>query len=155
MLGKLHRIKNIRSVWPDEARNFTPWLAEADNLAELAEAIGLDRDGLEVEGIEKSIGTFSADIVCRSTSPNGGLVVIENMFGKSDHDHLGKLLTYASGTEARTVILIAETIREEHRAALDWLNAISDDDHSFFACEIELWRIGDSPPAPRFNLRNV
>jgi hypothetical protein len=151
-LGKLERITNIRSVWPDEARNFTPWLATPENLSALAEAIGFGPDGFELEAIERGVGAFSADIVCRSTMPDGGHVLIENMFGRTDHDHLGKILTYASGLRAKTVVLIAETIREEHRAALDWLNTISDDDHAFFACEIELWRIGNSPPAPRFNL---
>jgi hypothetical protein len=151
-LGKLERIENIRTVWPDEARNFTPWLATAENLSALAEAIGFGSDGFELEAVERGVGAFSADIVCRSTIPDGGHVLIENMFGRSDHDHLGKILTYASGVRAKTVVLIAETIREEHRAALDWLNTISDDDHAFFACEIELWRIGNSQPAPRFNL---
>lgn len=98
-------------------------------------------------------GGYHADILCRLTGgSDGDFVLIENQFGRSNHDHLGKLLTYASGLKARTVILIGEAIREEHRAALDWLNAISNEDHRFFACEMELWRIGDSLPAPRFNL---
>lgn len=152
MLGRLERIKAIRTVWADEARDFTPWLARPENLAALAEVLGLGADGLELEAVEASVGAFSADILCRETSPEGGLVLIENMFGRSDHDHLGKILTYASGLKARSVVLLAEDIREEHRAALDWLNSITDDQHNFFACEIELWRIGDSAPAPRFNL---
>lgn len=152
-LGKLERITNIRTVWPDEARNFTPWLARQENLAALSEAIGYGPDGLELEAVERGVGAFSADIVCRSTAPEGGAVLIENMFGRTDHDHLGKILTYAGGVPGvKTVILIAETIRDEHRAALDWLNRISDFEYTFFACEIELWRIGDSEPAPRFNL---
>jgi hypothetical protein len=86
------------------------------------------------------------------TSPDGDRILIENQFGKTDHDHLGKLITYASGLKARTVILIGEEIREEHRSALDWLNGISDDHHQFFAVSVELWRIGDSKLAPRFNV---
>jgi hypothetical protein len=151
-LGKLERIANIRTVWPDEARNFTPWLARPENLSALSDALGFGPDGFELEEVERGVGSFSADIVCRSTAPDGGHILIENMFGRSDHDHVGKILTYASGVRAKTVVLIAEEIREEHRAALDWLNSISDDDHAFFACQIELWRIGNSDPAPRFNL---
>lgn len=152
-LGKLERIAEIRTVWKDEARNFTPWLALPENLSALSEAIGFGPEGFELEAVEHGVGAFSADIVCRSTAPDGGRVLIENMFGRSDHDHLGKILTYASGVpDTKTVILIAEEIREEHREALKWLNSISDDGHAFFACQIELWRIGDSQPAPRFNL---
>ena len=130
-LGKLERITNIRTVWPDEAKNFTPWLALPENLSALSEAIGFGPDGFELVAVEHGVGAFSADIVCRSTAPEGGHVLIENMFGRSDHDHLGKILTYASGIpETKTVILIAEEIRAEHRAALDWLNSIRVRTHS-------------------------
>jgi len=154
-LGRLERIPALRTIWADEARDFTPWLARAENLAVLSEALGLGPDGLEIEATEVTLpgGGYHADILCRDTgSPESDRVLIENQFGKSDHDHLGKLLTYASGLQARTVVLIGEGIRPEHRAALDWLNSITSEDHHFFACELELWRIGDSLPAPRFNL---
>lgn len=154
-LGHLHRVPTLRAIWSDEARDFTPWLAHPENLAVLSEALGLGPDGLEIEATEVALpgGGYHADIVCRDTgSPEGDRVLIENQFGKSDHDHLGKLLTYASGLQARTVVLIGESIRDEHRAALTWLNGISDEDHRFFACELELWQIGDSLPAPRFNM---
>lgn len=149
-LGRLERIDNLRLIWAHEEQDFTPWLASDENLALLAETLGLD--GLDLEGREVGVGGFSADILARDTAPDGGLVLIENMFGRSDHDHLGKCLTYASGLKARTVVLIAETLREEHRAALDWLNDITSDDHAFFGCELQLWRIGDSAPAPRFDV---
>lgn len=154
-LGRLERVLNIRTVWPGEETHFTPWLAQSENIAVLSDTLGLGPEGLQVEGVELPLpgGGYHADILCRLTGgADGDFVLIENQFGKSNHDHLGKLLTYASGLKARTVILIGETIREEHRAALDWLNAMSNDEHRFFACEIELWRIGDSPPAPRFNV---
>ena len=124
-------------------------------MAVLSESLGFGSDGLQIVGTEVPLpgGGYHADILCRLTgSPDGDLVLIENQFGKSNHDHLGKLLTYASGLKARTVVLIGELIREEHRAALDWLNAITGEEHSFFACEMELWRIGDSLPAPRFSV---
>lgn len=152
-LGRLEKVGRIRDIWPDEARDFTPWLATPENLSILAEALGLGEDGLELESVELPVGPFRADIICRdATSPEGRRVLIENQFGRSDHDHLGKLLTYASGLKAHMVVLIGEEIREEHRQALTWLNSISDEDHRFFACEVELWRIGESSPAPRFNI---
>ncbi|EEW25183.1 DUF4268 domain-containing protein [Rhodobacter ferrooxidans] len=154
-LGRLQRIASLRQIWQDEARDFTPWLAQPDNLAILAETLGFGADGWELEAVEMALpgGGYRADILCRDTgSPESDRVLIENQFGKSDHDHLGKLLTYASGLQARTVVLIGEAIRPEHRAALDWLNSITSEDHRFFACELELWHIGDSLPAPRFNV---
>ncbi len=152
-LGTLERIKDIRTIWPNEARDFTPWLAEDDNLALLAETLGLGPDGFELQGVEMSVGPFQADILCRDTgSAEGELVLIENQYGRTDHDHLGKLITYSAGLEARSVILICERLRPEHRAALDWLNDITADDHRFFGVTIELWRIGNSPVAPKFNV---
>jgi len=152
-LGKLERVANLRSQWQDEARDFTPWLAEQENLSLLAETLGYGVDGFDLEATEFSVGAFRADILCKdNNSADGARVLIENQFGTSDHDHLGKLITYASGLKANTIILIGEKIREEHRAALDWLNEISADDHRFFAVTVELWRIGASPLAPRFNV---
>lgn len=153
-LGRLERLTDIREIWPDEARRFTPWLAEPANLSLLSEAIGYGAEGLELVGVERSVGSFRADILARDAlSAEGAYVLVENQYGRTDHDHLGKLLTYASGIEAvAAVVMIAEEIREEHRAVLDWLNQITREGHGFFGVELELWRIADSPPAPRFNL---
>ncbi|MHA3914035.1 DUF4268 domain-containing protein [Halovulum sp. GXIMD14793] len=152
-LGRLEKVGRVRDIWPDEARDFTPWLAKQNNLSLLADTLGFGEEGFELEAIEVNNGPFRADILCRdTTSPEGEHVLIENQFGKSDHDHLGKLITYASGLNAKTLILIGEEIREEHRAALDWLNAISSEDMRFFAVSMEVWRIGESLPAPRFNV---
>lgn len=152
-LGEMHRVADIRAYWRDEARDFTPWLAQDAILGSLAEAIGMHRDGLELVGRpEQAVGGFRADIVCRETAPPGRTVIIENQFGATDHDHLGKLLTYAAGKEATILIWIAEVIREEHEAALDLLNSMSSDDFQVFGVELELYRIGDSPAAPRFNI---
>lgn len=145
-LGTLHKLEDIRSVWPDEAQNFTPWLSEQLEL--LGVTIGLD---LEFEAREKWVGPFRADILCRDLATHAW-VLIENQFGKTDHSHLGQLLTYAAGLEAVTIIWIAETFTDEHRAALDWLNRSTVEGVNFFALELELWQIGSSSPAPKFNI---
>lgn len=144
-LGKLERVE-VRSVWPDEAQHFTPWLSEQLEL--LGEAIGLE---LEFEGREKRVGPFRADLLCKDTLTNSW-VLIENQFGKTDHSHMGQLLTYAAGLEAVTVVWVAERFTDEHRAALDWLNRVTAEGVNFFGLEVELWRIGTSAPAPKFNV---
>ena len=148
----LHAVP-VRKAWPVESQNFTPWLAGAENLALLGDEIGID---LETVQTEFGIGGFYLDILARRTDTQE-LVVIENQFGKTDHGHLGQLLTYAAGAStdgngARTVIWIAEEFREEHRAALDWLNRTSESGIGFFGVELELWQIADSPFAPKFNV---
>ncbi len=122
---------DVRQVWPDESRDFTPWLAESENLTRLGDALGLT---LEPRGTEQEVGSFSADILCRRLdggSDEESWVVIENQYGRTNHDHLGKLLTYTAGLKARTAVWIAEEFRDEHRAALDLLNASSAPDHVF------------------------
>lgn len=153
-LGKLEKITNLRSIWADEARNFTPWLASPENLSQLAVAIGFGVDGLVAEKVEENVGDFFADIIARDGSGGEvGRILIENQFGRTDHDHLGKLLTYTSGVpDVKTVVWISEFFRPEHRAALDWLNRHTGTGVAFFGIEIELWRIGESDPAPRFNV---
>ena len=147
-LGVLTKEDNIREFWEDEARNFTPWLADEENIGLLGETIGIE---LEVEAQEKNVGPFRADIFCKDTVTDNW-IVIENQLEPTDHTHLGQLLTYAAGLDAITVVWIAERFTEEHRAALDWLNEITAEGFSFFGLEIELWRIGDSPLAPKFNM---
>lgn len=147
VLGKLEKIE-IRKVWQKEDANFTPWLAKPENIALLGEELNID---LEVQGKEESVGPFRADILCKNTTEEK-YVLIENQFGKTDHVHLGQIMTYASGLNALTVVWIAEKFVDEHRAALDWLNKITDDSVEFFGIEIELYKIGDSAPAPRFNI---
>lgn len=145
-LGELESVP-IRSQWPDEARDFTPWLA-SDGLELLAATIGLP---LVLEGTEQSIGPFSADVVCiAGTEDDPRRVVIENQYGRSDHPHLGQLLTYLAGKDAYTAVWIAEEFRDEHVAAVMWLNDNSGPEKSFWALEVQLWRIGQSLPAPAF-----
>lgn len=145
-LGKLQRI-NLREAWKHEAAEFTPWLAHPDNLALLADHLGLT--DLEVVGVEQWVGDFKLDILC---SDDSGQVIIENQLEKTNHAHLGQILTYAAGVDAKKVIWVAESFRTEHVAALDFLNQHTTEELSFFAVEVELWRIGDSPLAPSFNV---
>lgn len=106
---------------------------------------------LELLATEHPVGPFRADLLCQSGS-DGSLVVIENQFAKTDHTHLGQIMTYLAGTGASTVVWVAETFTAEHRAALDWLNAHTAVGFNFFGLELELWRIGESLPAPKFNI---
>jgi hypothetical protein len=144
---------SLREAWPTEDSNFTPWLAEPTNIALLGKALNME---LEVEAVEHWVGPFRADILARvidEATDTDHRVIIENQFGRTNHGHRGQILTYLAGIEhAKTVVWIAETIQADHRAAIDWLNANTTEDFSFFAIEIELWRIGNSPPAPRFNI---
>lgn len=146
-LGRLERV-DLREVWENEATSFTPWLAREENIELLGNAIGLT---LEVEAKERLVGPFRADILCKEAETEHW-VLIENQLETTDHRHLGQLLTYAAGLHAVTIVWIAESITEEHRAALDWLNEISGEDFKFFGLEVELWRIGDSAIAPKFNV---
>ena len=145
-LGRIDSV-DIRTQWKNEEYDFTPWLAQERHIQILADAIGID---LEVEGIEVPIGSFKADIVAKDG--DGRTVIIENQLNKTDHKHLGQLITYASGIDARLVIWVCSEVTDEHRQAIDWLNNVTTTDVAFVACEVELWRIDESRPAPRFNV---
>lgn len=148
-MGRLERV-DLNEAWETEDGDFTPWLAEDENIALLGDAIGID---LEVEAQEMRVGLFRADIVCLDTaSLDNRRVLIENQLYRTDHIHLGQLMTYAAGLDAVTIVWIAKQFKDEHRAALNWLNEITDEEIRFFGIEVELWRIGDSPPAPKFNI---
>jgi Domain of unknown function (DUF4268) len=146
-LGRLES-EDPRRTWPSEAAHFTPWLARPENLELLGKTLGID---LELEAQEKTVGPFRADILCKDVG-GGHWVLIENQLERTDHNHLGQLLTYAAGLQAVTVVWIAAKFTNEHRATLDWLNKITDSSFRFFGLEIELWRIGTSPAAPRCNV---
>jgi hypothetical protein len=155
-LGKFEKVR-VRDAWPDEARNFTPWLS-TDGLELLSDEIGV---GLQLIKCEHQIGRYSLDILASelgedATSPDR-LVVIENQFGSTDHDHLGKLITYAAGVGdetlgAKTVIWVAEDFREEHQRSLEWLNEVAQSAVRFYGVQLELYRIGTSAPAPSLNI---
>ena len=144
-LGTAERVR-LRDVWENEAKNFTPWLA--DNISLLSDALGID---LEVRAQETAVGIYWLDILAHDRD-NDRPVVIEDQLGVTDHDHLGKLLTYAAGFNANTMVWIAGEFRDEHREALDLLNQRTDEDTQFFGVEMELSKIGDSLPAPNFKL---
>jgi hypothetical protein len=146
-LGRLERV-DVRNIWSTEAGHFTPWLARDENSELLGDTIGME---LEVEAQEKAVGPFRADILCKN-SANDDWVLIENQLELTDHKHLGQLLTYAAGLDAVTIVWVAPNFTDEHRAALDWLNTITDERFNFFGLEVELWRIGTSQIAPKFNV---
>ena len=138
----------LGDVWENEPQDFTPWLAEEENLKQLGETLGME---LELEGQELPVGSLRADILCRDTI-DGSRVLIENQLTRTDHTHLGQILTYAAGLDARTVVWIAEEFREEHRAALDRLNEMTDENFQWFGIEIKVWQIGDSKGFPQFEI---
>ena len=147
-LGKIKRIHDLRMIWPHEANSFTKWLAKEENLSKLGEDIGID---LVLEERESSVGNFSVDIFANEES-TGRKVIIENQLEDTDHDHLGKLITYASGKGAEVIVWVVKRARDEHRQAIEWLNQHSDTSLGFFLGEIELWQIDDSAIAPKFNV---
>ena len=148
MAEKLSNIQNValREVWPNEATDFTPWLAE--NISKLGAALGFD---LEIRSREAPVGSYSLDLLAHDLGSDRP-VIIENQLGTTDHTHLGQLLTYASGYDAHVAVWIAKEFRDEHRQALDWLNQRSDENTEFFGVVIEAWKIDDSRPAPHFKL---
>lgn len=145
-LGTLKEITDLRSVWQHEALNFTPWIAE--NVDLLGDAIGLD---ITVDETESQVGNFNVDIYAFETGTDRK-IIIENQLEDTDHDHLGKLITYASGKDAEVIIWIVKHAREEHKAAIEWLNNHTDDRIGFFLCEIKLFQIGESEIAPSFTV---
>ncbi len=139
-LGSIQTVA-LKELWPGEASHFTPWLAT--NLDVLGKKLGMD---LELESTEASAGDFSADVIARDLSTNK-LVVIENQYGATDHRHLGQIITYASVLGAGAVVWIAETMRPEHKAAMDFLNQNLKESLSLYAVEASAIRIDESKPA--------
>lgn len=146
-LGTLKKIP-LREAWKHEALNFTNWLARAENLQLLSDEVGIDISLIQTEA---SVGKFSVDILAEEENTNRK-VVIENQLELTDHDHLGKIITYASGFDAETIIWIVKDVRDEHKQAIDWLNENTNEKIRFFAINIELWKIGNSDLAPKFSI---
>lgn len=142
-IGKVIRVP-IRDVFKSEPRDFTPWLAS--NLDELGDFLGFK---MTTGDTEVEVGRFAADIVAVETS-TGSTVVIENQLTESDHDHLGKCLTYAAGLGASIVVWIAPEFRDEHISAMEWLNENTLSEVDFICVSIAMGKIGDSFPAPLF-----
>lgn len=139
-LGVMEKV-DLKAIWPGEATHFTPWLT--DNLEHLGKVLDMD---LQLESTEVSAGDFSADIVARDLSTNRK-VIIENQYGNTDHKHLGQLMTYCAVLDADVVVWIAETIRAEHKAAMDFLNLNLKDSLSLYAVEASAIRVDQSNPA--------
>lgn len=146
---KLGELKNLslKTVWGHEEHEFTPWLAREENLRRLSDALGMD---LQLERTEVPVGPYFADILAKDAS--GAYVVIENQFGKTNHDHLGKLLTYGATLGASAVVWIAESFTDEHLKAVEWLNERTTDDLLLYAVRPEVLKIDESAPAIRFSV---
>jgi len=145
-LSKIEQVE-LREAWGVEPE-FTHWLSHEENLDALGEELGLELSLLKTEA---DVGDFNVDILAEEGG-TGAKVIIENQLEVTNHDHLGKLITYASGHDAAYVIWIFKQVREEHRQAIDWLNEHTNDDVNFFGVKLELWRIADSAPAPKFDV---
>ena len=150
MSEKLARLEpvELREIWPHEAADFTPWLAEEENLNLLGDTLNMR---LELEAQEINVGDFRADILCKNLD-DGTRVLIENQLEETDHNHLGQILTYAAGLDIHTIIWIAQKFRDEHQAALDRLNEITDERFRYFGIETKVWQIGNSDRAPQFEI---
>lgn len=148
MLGKLVKIDDLRSIWKNEALDFTNWLSKEENLAILGDEIGIDISLIQTEA---SVGRYNVDILAEEES-SGRKIVIENQLEVTDHDHLGKLITYASGYDAQIIIWLVKDVRDEHKNAIDWLNKNTDENLNFFIIKIELWKIDMSSPAVKFEV---
>lgn len=147
---KLNKLKKVelRTVWKNEPNNFTKWLAISENLSLLGEEIGIEINLIKTEA---NVGKFNVDILAEEEN-TGRKIIIENQLEKTDHSHLGQLVTYASGFDAEIIIWIVKGVRDEYKQAIDWLNEHTDEEINFFIVKIELWQIGDSDIAPKFQI---
>ncbi len=146
-LSKLTKIE-LREVWEHEALDFTNWLAQKENLDALSAEIGVD---IKLIKTEANVGKFNVDILAEEEA-SGRKIIIENQLEDTNHDHLGKIITYASGYDAEIIIWIVRDFRDEHQKAVEWLNEHTDEDINFFLIKIELWQIEGSNPAPKFEI---
>ena len=146
-LGRIEQV-DLREIWKHEATNFTKWLAKPENLDLLSEEIDIE---LSLIDTEYNVGRFNVDIFAEEPSADRK-VIIENQLERTDHDHLGKLITYASGLDAEIIVWIVKDVLEEHQQAIDWLNENTDEKINFFAIKMEVWKIGNSEPAPKFHI---
>lgn len=146
-LSKLSKME-LRDVWGHEAIDFTKWLSQKENLELLSEEIGVS---INLVGIEANVGRFNVDILAEEES-NGRKIIIENQLEGTNHDHLGKIITYASGYDAKIIIWITKDFRDEHKNAVEWLNEHTDEEINFFLIQVELWQIDGSNPAPKFDI---
>ena len=146
-LGRLEEV-DVRKLWSHEQYDFSNWLAKEENIDLLNEALGLTLVDIEKEVF---VGSYRCDIVANDET-TGERIIIENQLEQSNHDHLGKVITYASGLDAKVVVWRVKEAREEHRSAVEWLNNNTNKDINFFLIEIHAYKIGDSLYAPKFEI---
>lgn len=147
-VGTLRKIEDLRTVWKNEERDFSAWLSKSENLLLLGNEIGID---LLLEERESSVGNGSIDILATEEG-TGRKIIIENQLSDSNHDHLGKIISYAAGKDAKVIVWVVKKAKDEHQSAINWLNENTQEEVGFFLVEIELYQIGDSLPAPKFNI---
>ena len=146
-IGKLTEV-DVRDLWKHEQYDFSNWLAKEENIKILDDEIGLTLMDINKEVY---IGSYRCDLVAKDET-TGQIVIIENQLEATNHDHLGKIITYAAGLDAKTIIWIVKEAREEHKAAIEWLNNNSSEEIGFFLIELHAYKINDSLPAPMFKV---
>ena len=146
-LSRITKI-NPRDIWKHEALDFTQWLAKEENISVLCEELEINVENIKAEA---SAGRYNVDLVGDEIDSKRK-VIIENQLESTDHKHLGQILTYASAYDAAIIIWIVTDYTEEHRQAIDWFNRNISEGISFFLVQIEVYKIGDSSPAPKFNI---
>ena len=146
-IGKLKEV-DVRDLWKHEQYDFSKWLAKDENIEYLNEILGLT---LVAVDNEVYVGPYRCDLVAKDET-SGITVIVENQLEGTNHDHLGKIITYASGLDAKVIVWIVKEAKEEHRAAIEWLNNNTSTDINFFLIEIHAYKIGDSDPAPKFEV---
>lgn len=144
-LGFLEEV-NVRELWKHEQYDFSNWLAKEKSMELLGDVLGLTLTDVDKEVY---VGSYRCDLVAKDEA-TGIKVIIENQLEASNHDHLGKLITYASGLDANVIVWIVTQAREEHRSAVEWLNNNTNENLSFFLLELHAYKIGNSLPAPKF-----
>lgn len=146
-LGSIKKV-NLRDVWAREDTHFTQWLSRDENISVLLDEIGVSAENIKTED---NAGKFNCDITADEVE-SGKKIIIENQLEKTDHSHLGQLLTYASSFDASIIVWVVSDTRDEHKQAIEWFNRNMTENISFFLVRIEVWKIGDSIPAPKFNI---
>ncbi|RHB01697.1 DUF4268 domain-containing protein [Holdemanella biformis] len=146
-IGKLTEV-DVRDLWKHEQYDFSNWLAKEENIKLLDDEIGLTLMDINKEVY---IGSYRCDLIAKDET-TGQIVIIENQLEATNHDHLGKIITYAAGLDAKTIIWIVKEAREEHKAAIEWLNNNSSEEIGFFLIELHAYKINDSLPAPMFKV---
>lgn len=146
-IGKLEEV-DIRELWKHEQYDFSEWLSKKENIENLNEILGLTLVDISKETY---VGSYRCDLFAKDET-TGIKVIIENQLEMSNHDHLGKIITYASGLDAKVVVWIVKEAREEHRSAIEWLNNNTNSNINFFLIEIHAYKIGNSDNAPMFQV---